>query len=247
MGGHRFVWWAAAWGVFASSAGCDDALRLVMDGHSIGAQTFGATGTVQPAGATCSPANLTGRCPSGQTCVAGACCATEQACGGSCCSPSALCTTDTNGNRVCSARCTSSSQCPGAAPTRCCLSLRGPSGTTLPYGVCSTAAADGSTACLCERFSDCVSASCTPSLRSNGMPTRPFVCSRPNCGPYGRCFTPNSTPGTCEEDRCLVMDTRGNFYCAPPCLTDAQCPGAVCLPYAGKFGRCLSQRACFPR
>lgn len=190
----------------------------------------------------CSASNPSGACPTGQQCLNGACCA--QPCGASCCNDGAVCVRDGAGNLSCAARCTSTSQCPGAAGMRCCRSLfDSTTNQPLSFGACGQFVA-GETTCRCSTGADCGSGACTPATNPSAVPVGPYICTAPGCTPYGQC----GGLGSCPNGYCNMCDAAGNCFCAQVCSSDAMCGTGQCVRLARSNGSCsATQTVCMPR
>lgn len=193
----------------------------------------------------CSPSTPAGACAAGQTCVGGACCTEASACGSVCCSAGSVCFVDRSGNRSCGQRCETSSECP--ASTNCCATVTNTAGDDLGYGVCSAFVA-GVTFCRCSSGTECGSAGgCTPLVGADGVPRRPYVCTTNGCGPYQHC----TGLGSCPNGYCNMCDAQGRCYCASVCASSAMCGaagGAACTTLARSSGACsASQTVCVAR
>lgn len=195
-------------------------------------------------GSACSPSRPAGVCPSGRTCVAGACCDTAQACGSTCCDAGSVCVRDAAGGQSCARRCMTNPDCPGATGDRCCRALLDPTTRApLPYGACGPFVT-GQTTCRCATGGDCGTGACTPTVTPAGVPTLPYICTQPGCNGYGAC----PAVGVCPEGFCNLCDDRDNCFCARTCTSDASCGGALCVAYPSSNGSCPDgQRACAPR
>jgi len=185
----------------------------------------------------CSRSAPGGYCPSGQQCISGACCSAP--CESACCTSGTFCVGPINGSGRCVAHCRVSSDCTTAGSW--CAAIGDDDGYCVPPG-----AAVGNPR-RCTNDADCPSTqACTPTVGSDGLPRRPFVCTEPACAPYRQC---RGVFGSCPNGYCNLCGSSGRCYCAQVCTSDAMCGGsAACIVFGTSRGSCpSSQTACAAR
>ena len=164
---------------------------------------------------------------------ASSCASGQTACGALCCTSTALCLTDSLGNKSCAQSCETSSDCANAA-NPCCT----PMGNR---GACIAAPTSPKQLCMCQKASECNTGCCAPQTDSNGNPLAPFVCKLVDGKPYDCCDT-TSVP--CSSGSCCVAITdNGSSVCEEPCHNDTQCGFSSCVMFttgtcAGLPGGC---------
>ena len=132
------------------------------------------------------------------------------------------------------ASCTTSDECPKAAP--CCAVQDDGS---------SHCAVFTDKQCRCAKGTDCSSGACAPAVNVVGTPSGPYVCV-PNDGKaYHGC---SGALLACDGGYCCLTDSNENQFCAKPCELDAECSnGSTCHSYSGAHTSCLSSLGCGPK
>jgi len=184
----------------------------------------------------CSPSSPSGYCPARQRCIAGSCCASP--CDSRCCTGGTSCVGPIGSANYCVAPCRVSSDC-GAGSW--CAAIGDDDGFCVPPGT-----SVGSPR-RCNIDSDCTGGqACTPTIGSDGLPRRPFICTDPACTPYRQC---RGVLGSCPNGYCNLCGTSGRCYCAQVCTSDAMCgTSASCIVFGTSRGSCPNtQTACAAR
>jgi hypothetical protein len=155
-------------------------------------------------------------------------------CGNSCCSASAVCISDSLGNKSCAEACTDSKLCPSTAP--CCDPTMGNGGACVPSAPSQT--------CRCTTGAGCpTTGTCAPQTDVSGNPVGPYVCKANDGAKYdgcgGNCLGTGRCPNAPTGYSCFAVT--GNSFCGKGCTADADCgdPGVTCCKPA-TCGNCVN-------
>lgn len=184
----------------------------------------------------CSSSSPGGYCPAHQTCIGGSCCASP--CDSRCCTGNTYCVGPIGTSNLCVAHCNVSSDC-GAGSW--CAALGTDDGFCVPPGEAS------GNPRRCAIDTDCTGGqACTPTIGTDGLPRRPYICTDPACTPYHQC---RGVLGSCPNGYCNLCAASGRCYCAQVCTSDAMCgSNATCTVFGTSHGSCPStQTACAAR